>query len=342
MSRVGELWGRRRPRLAVYFCFNAVNLAAATVQRLQEQPRDRAIALYEPTRLEAGSRPAWVWGGGLGWLPAGPLTLLLLLLLCRLGLVRRIYIPHRREGGRLLAAILARVPQILLLDDGLDQYRGEPRALRPDQFPSGTPLYLFSDAVAFRAPWCRHFACRELGLFPVAAAQLPPGLTAASLLIDAPGVELLWRQAGAIPRPLLLLAHPYPGKRRWQGTGDLERLPGCSAEELIQGFPDPVAVGESFTLIIGLTRRDAAWPLWVGLPATVDAHFRSMVRALCACRSATVLEEAPESQEMRRMGQLAATDLPAETDQQIDLEQRRDSEAATGVALRSWSTRIES
>ncbi len=304
----GGLLRRRRPAVAVYFCFNAVNLAAATVQRLQEQPRDWAIAFYEPTRLEAGSRPAWVWGRGLGWLPAGPLTLLLLLLLCWLGLVRRIYIPHRREGGRLLAAILVRVPQILLLDDGLDQYRAEPRALRPEQFSPGTPLYLFSDAVAFRAPWCHHFACRELGLFPVAAAQPPPGLSVASLLIDSPGVELLWRQPGAIPRPLLLLSHPYPGKRRWPGEGDLERFPGCSAEGLIQGFPGPVAIGESFTLIIGLTRREAAWPLWVGLPATVDDHFRSMVRALCACRSATVLIEAPDSQEVTIAAELIVGD----------------------------------
>ncbi|MCX5966644.1 MAG: hypothetical protein NTV57_03165 [Cyanobacteria bacterium] len=293
---------RLGPALDVYFCFNAVNLAAATVQRLQEQPRDWAIAFYEPTRLEAGSRPVWVWGRGLGWLPAGPLTLLLLLLLCWLGLVRRIYIPHRREGGRLLAAILARVPQILLLDDGLDQYRDQPRALRPEQFSPGTPIYLFSDAVAFRAPWCRHFVCRELGPFPVAATQLPPDLVAAGLLIDSPGVELLWRQPGASPRPLLLLSHPYPGKRRWHGEVDLERFPGCSAEGLIQGFPNPVAIGESFTLIIGLTRRDAAWPLWVGLPATVDDHFRSMVRVLCARRSATVLEEASGSQEIGATG----------------------------------------
>ncbi len=292
MRGLGGRLGGRRPAVAVYFCFNLVNLAAATAQRLREQPHDRAIVLYEPTRLEAGARPTWAWGRGLAWLPACPFTLLLLLLLCWLGLVRKIYLPHRREGGRLLAAILVRVPQILLLDDGLDQYRAEPRALRPEQFSPGTPLYLFSDAVAFRAPWCHHFACRELGLFPVAAAQPPPGLSVASLLIDSPGVELLWRQPGAIPRPLLLLSHPYPGKRRWHGVGDLERFPGCSAEGLMQGFPGPVAIGESFTLIIGLTRRDAAWPLWVGLPATVDDHFRSMVRALCACRSATVLEAA--------------------------------------------------
>ena len=105
MRGLGGRLGGRRPAVAVYFCFNLVNLAAATAQRLREQPHDRAIVLYEPTRLEAGARPTWAWGRGLAWLPACPFTLLLLLLLCWLGLVRKIYLPHRREGGRLLAAI---------------------------------------------------------------------------------------------------------------------------------------------------------------------------------------------------------------------------------------------
>ena len=292
----GGLLGRRWPGLAVYFCFNTVNLAAATAQRLHEPPRHRAIVFYEPTRLAAGARPDWVWGRALGWQPAGPLTLLLLLLLCQLGVVRSIFIPHRREGGKLLDAVLARVPRILLLDDGLDQYRAQPRALQPNQFPPGTPLYLFSDAVAFRASWCGHFDCRELGLFPVPETDLPPNVEVASLLIDSPGVELLWCRSGGFPRPMMLLSHPYPGKRSWPGEGDLARAPGCSAEGLIRGFPGPVIVGESFTLMIGLTRRDASFPLWVGLPRSVDDHFRSMVQTLCACRSATVLEVAPDGQ----------------------------------------------
>ena len=339
MTAMRARQGWRPPALAVYFCFNAVNLAAATAQRRLEHPSDLAVALYEPTRLEASRRPPWAWSCRLGWLPAGPLTLLLVLLFCQLGLVRRIYIPHRREGGKLLRAILAHVPEILLLDDGLDQYRAQPRALRPEQFRPGTPLYLFSDAVAHRAPWCRHFTCRELGPVPVAGSDLPPDRQPAAVLIDAPGAELLWSEPGAIPRPLLLLSHPYPGKRRWRGQADLERWARCSAEDLIQRFSGPVAIGESFTLIIGLTQRDPLLPLWVGLPATVDDHFRSMVRSFCSRRPATVLDEAAGSQEMtgmgEPMGEHAATGL------QTDAEQTGDPEAPTSASLQSLSAGIE-
>ncbi|MCP9916681.1 hypothetical protein [Cyanobium sp. ATX 6F1] len=289
--------------ISLYVCFNQVNYLAAWRQRLLERPRDLSLLLVEPSRVRPdASKP---WPRGIAHLrgPSGPWTMAVLVLLALLGLIERIYIPHRREAGRGLGFVLSRCRHIHLLDDGLDQYRGQPRALITGQFPLGTPLYLFSDALPFRAPWCARFACRELGGFPLPAgdpggeALLASRQRPASLVVDAPGLDWLPPLEADLPPPRLVLAHPAAGKRSWPAaptppSSSAATSPARSRPNpdwLVLHFPGPLLIGESFLLVIALVHRPVDWPLLVALPPAVDPQLRAMVECLCAQRPASRL-----------------------------------------------------
>lgn len=289
--------------ISLYFCFNQVNYLAAWRQRLLERPRDWSLLLVEPSRVRPdASRP---WPKGIAHLrgPSAPWVMAVLVLLAGLGLIERLYIPHRREAGRALGFVLSRCRRIHLLDDGLDQYRAQPRALLPGQFPPGTPLYLFSDALRFRAPWCARFACRELGGFPMPAGDpcaetlLASRQRPASLVVDAPGLDQLPPLEADLPPPRLVLAHPFAGKRSWPAA---PAPPPSSAaassgvvrpnpDWLVLHFPGPLLIGESFLLVMALVYRPADWPLLVALPQAVDPQLQAMVECLCAQRPASRL-----------------------------------------------------
>ncbi|MCP9849562.1 hypothetical protein [Cyanobium sp. Morenito 9A2] len=289
--------------ISLYLCFNQVNYLAAWRQRLLERPCDLSLLLVEPSRFRLdASKP---WPRGIGHLrgPSSPWTMAVLVLLALLGLIERIYIPHRRGAGRALGFVLSRCRHIHLLDDGLDQYRARPRALTPDQFPAATPLYLFSDAVPFRAPWCAHYACRELGAFPLpeqdpgGGALLASGQQPASLVVDAPGLDRLPPVEIDLPLPRFVLAHPAAGKRSWPGAQSPPAPPKTSSSALPRPNPDwlvlhfagPLLVGESFLLVMALVHRPVDWPLLVALPPAVDPHLQAMVECLCAQRPASRL-----------------------------------------------------
>jgi hypothetical protein len=287
----------------LYFCFNQVNYLAAWRQRCLERPHDLSLLLVESSRFRLDASKPWPGDGlHLRW-PSSQWAMALLALLALLGLIGRVYIPHRREAGRALAFVLSRCRHIHLLDDGLDQYRSQPRALTPGQFPAVTPLYLFSEAVPFRAPWCAGFNCRELGAFPLPSrdpageALLASPQAPCSLVVDAPGLERLPPLEAELPAPRLVLPHPAPGKRSWAGTASASQLPVAPAGALAPPNPDwlvlhvpgPVLIGESHLLVMALVHRPADWPLLVALPKTVDAHFQAMVESLCSRRPATRL-----------------------------------------------------
>lgn len=289
--------------ISLYFCFNHINYLAAWRQRCLERPRDLSLLLVEPKRFRLDASKPWPGDGlHLRW-PSSQWAMALLALLALLGLIGRVYIPHRREAGRALGFVLSRCRAIHLLDDGLDQYRAQPRALTPGQFPPGTPLYLFSDAAPFRAPWCALFNCRELGAFPMplddpAGEALLASLEApASLVVDAPGLHRLPPLEAELPAPRLVLPHPAPGKRSWAGTASASQLPAAptgatpppNPDWLVLHVPGPVLIGESHLLVMALIHRGAGWPLLVALPQAVDPHLQAMVESLCRRRPATRL-----------------------------------------------------
>lgn len=104
-----------------------------------------------------------------------PVVMAVLALFTTLGLVGEVLLPHLRGAGRALRWLVRRCPRLVLLDDGLDQYRGQPRALEPGRFPPGTPIALFSDQRESRAPWCERFHVLELGpLYRAAPGSVAP------------------------------------------------------------------------------------------------------------------------------------------------------------------------
>jgi hypothetical protein len=205
-----------------------------------------------------------------------------------------VYEPRRvcltPEDRRLwpLRLVARRARRISLLDDGLDQYRDQPRAVDPLAFPAGTPCWLFSDAAAFRAQWCRRFDCRELGpLYGAGGAPGPPaaGIPTAcrTLIIDAPGVERLQAHADRLPRPWLVVPHPVVAKRHWTlppAPGDLTRA--GPPEDLIAAFPGLVVVGESMTLLAALRLRLPGSRLLVALPESAAPNLRRLVEGEAA------------------------------------------------------------
>lgn len=267
---------------------NAIHLEAARRLRDGLLPGQAGLELllWEPRRcrLTPADRRRWPVR-----LPARPGSYLLLAPWALLGLVRELRLAHRRGAGVGLRLLLARARRLSLLDDGLDQYRDQPKAVDPQAFPPGIDCWLFSDALAWRAPWCGRFRCRELGpLFasadssaadPVAAL----GQEAGTLIIDSPGVEQLGGQAPSLPRPWCLVPHPVIAKQAW-------RLPLTAAdnrcqvppEDLLPHWRGTVVVGESLMLLAALRLRAPGTRLVLALPPGADARLRSLVAAEAA------------------------------------------------------------
>ncbi len=260
---------------------NAIHLEAARRLRdgLSPRPAMGELLLWEPARfpLTPADRRRWPLR-----LPVHPLSYGLLAPLALLGLVGELRLAHRRDAGLGLRLLIARARRLTLLDDGLDQYRAQPRALDPLAFPAGLDCWLFSDAPAWRAPWCARFRCRELGpLYPRPPADTAAGDGGAgrgTLIIDAPGVDQLDGQAASFPRPWCLVPHPVVAKRSWRlplGLGDRCR-PGAP-EALLPRWHGTVVVGESLMLLAALRLRAPGTRLVLALPPTADAHLRRQV-----------------------------------------------------------------
>ena len=260
---------------------NAIHLEAA--RRLHDglAPRRAALELllWEPVRfpLTPDDRRRWPLR-----LPVHPWSYLLLAPWALLGLVRDLRVPHARSAGRGLGLLLARARRLTLLDDGLDQYRAQPKALEPLAFPAGIDYWLFSDAPAWRAPWCGRFCCRELGPLyhrpPAVSAGAEAGNQRGTLIIDSPGVERLEPEAASLPRHWCLVPHPVVAKRSW-------RLPPLATDRCRPGPPEAllphwhgtVVVGESLLLLAALRLRAPGTRLVLALPPTADAHLRARV-----------------------------------------------------------------
>ena len=266
----------------VVLAFNAIHLEAARRIR-HSQPADALrfeLLLYEPSRLalEAGDRRLWPWR----W-PINPLSMAVLALAARLGLVGRLRLAHLRGAGRALRVLARHGRQLELLDDGLDQYRLQPRALDPLMFAAGIPCWLFSDRPAHRAPWCARFDCRELGPLygtPAAAEGLAPGRSFRTLIVDSPGVERLAVEAAHWPHPWRLVPHPVASKRHWSGPlapGD--QTLGGTPEAALRGFGGVVVVGESLVLLAALSLCGPGVKLVVALPRHADANLWRLIRA---------------------------------------------------------------
>jgi len=270
--------------------FNAIHLEAARRIRHSQpagaQP-EWELLLYEPSRLAlvAGDRRLWPWR----W-PINPLSMAAVALAARLGLVGRLRLAHLRGAGRALQTLARHGRQLELLDDGLDQYRCQPRALDPQMFAAGLPCWLFSDRPAHRAPWCARFDCRELGpLFgPQAAAAGPaagPAQTAGvgapfrTLIVDSPGVERLAFDAEHWPHPWRLVPHPVAAKRHWLGPlAPEDQTLGGPPEAALRGFGGVVVVGESLVLLAALSLCGPGARLVVALPRQADGNLCRLIR----------------------------------------------------------------
>ncbi len=268
---------------------NAIHLEAARRLRDGLEPRcgDLDLLLFEPRRfaLTRVDRRRWPLR-----LPARPLSYLLLAPFALLGLVRELRLAHRSGAGAGLRLLLARARRLTLLDDGLDQYRAQPKAVDPLLFPVGIDCWLFSDAPTWRGPWCGRFRCRELG--PLFAAP-PPGTAAnpratanhsrGTLIIDSPGVERLQDQASTLPHPWCLMPHPVRAKRSWRWP--LEAGDSCQQgppEAVLPSWRGTIVVGESLMLLAALRLRPPGASLLLALPPAVDAHFATSVAAAVA------------------------------------------------------------
>jgi hypothetical protein len=262
---------------------NAIHLEAARRLRDGLSPgRARLeLLLWEPARfaLTPADRRRWPLR-----LPMRPASHLLLAPFALLGLVGELRLAHRRGAGLGLRLLLARARRLTLLDDGLDHYRAQPRALDPDAFPAGLECWLFSDAPAWRAPWCDRFRCQELGpLYPRPAALSAPDTAEGSdqtgtLIIDSPGVEQLEGRAAAFPRPWCLVPHPVVAKRSWRlALGATDRCRPGAPEALLPRWRGTVVVGESLMLLAALRLRAPGTRLVLALPPAADAHLRAQV-----------------------------------------------------------------
>jgi hypothetical protein len=275
----------------VVLAFNAIHLEAARRIR-HSQPaaqQEWEVLLYEPSRLalEAGDRRLWPWPWR--W-PIHPLTMAAVALAARLGLVGRLRLAHLRGAGRALRLLVRHGRQLELLDDGLDQYRFQPRALDPQMFAAGLPYWLFCDRPAHRAPWCARFDCRELGpLFePHGSAEgvtAGPAQTAGvgppfrTLIVDSPGVERLVAEADHWPHPWRLVPHPVAAKRHWIGPlAPEDQTLGGPPEAVLRGFGGMVVVGESLVLLAALSLCGPGARLVVALPRQADANLWRLIR----------------------------------------------------------------
>lgn len=279
---------------------NAIHLEAARRLRRREDAAKplraawRDLLIHEPRRMELTAEDRQLWPLRLA---VQPLVMASLMPLALVGLVEELRLPHLRRVGRALRLLARWAPRLGLIDDGLDQYREQPRAVEPLAFSAGTTCWLFSDAPACRASWCARFVVEDLG--PLYAPEALVGLALGSslfppvgaagtwgvLIIDAPGLE---RLVEAGPRlhgvlvggPRLVVPHPVPAKRSWSlplGPADQE-LAG-PPEPLIAAFSGLVVVGESMTLLAALRLRRPGSPLLVALPQDADANLRRLVEA---------------------------------------------------------------
>lgn len=262
---------------------NAIHLEAARRLRdgLQPSRFGLDVLLFEPERfaLTSADRRRWPLR-----LPARPLSYLLLAPWALIGLVRELRLAHRSGAGVGLRFLLARARRLTLLDDGLDQYRAQPKAVDPLLFPAGIDCWLFSDAPTWRAPWCGRFRCRELGpLFAAPAPGAAANPRRGTLIIDSPGVERLQGQASALPHPWCLMPHPVRAKRSWRWP--LEGGDSCQEgppEAVLPRWRGTIVVGESLMLLAALRLRPQGATLLLALPPSVDAHFAACVAAAAA------------------------------------------------------------
>jgi hypothetical protein len=262
----------------------------------------RELLIHEPRRTPLTAKDRRLWPLRLA---VRPLVMLALLPWALMGLVEELRLPHLRRVGRALRVVARHARRITLIDDGLDQYRDQPRAVEPMAFAAGTPCWLFSDLPACRAAWCDRFAVGDLGPLygPGAwagsggACLPPPGVAGAwsALIIDAPGLE---RLAAAGPEvrealgegPWLLVPHPVATKRCWSlPAGAADRELAGPPEPLIAAFPGLVVVGESMTLLAALRLRPPGSPLLVVLPRDVDANLCRLVEVHAAADPAVRL-----------------------------------------------------
>ena len=263
---------------------NAIHLEAARRLRdgLLPECRGVEILLWEPERfsLTPADRHRWPVR-----LPVRPMSYLLLAPFALLGLIGEFRLSHLSGAGVGLRLILRRARRLTLLDDGLDQYRARPKAVDPGHFPAGIDCWLFSDAPAWRAPWCGRFHCRELG--PLFVPSTPGGTTdplggarEGTLIIDSPGIEPLQDAPQEWPHPWCVVPHPVAAKRSWRlppGTGDgvLHGAP----EALLPSWRGTVVVGESLMLLAALRLRAPGTRLVLALPRSVDPHLQGCVAA---------------------------------------------------------------
>ncbi|MFM7265221.1 MAG: hypothetical protein ACKOZW_06465 [Cyanobium sp.] len=275
---------------------NALHLEAA--RRLRLRPELQSIAggtarlellLWEPQRMALAPQDRLLWPLRL---PVAPLSLALLVPLARLGLVGELQLAHLRNAGIALRQLARHARRLVLLDDGLDQYRDQPRAVDPGLFPAGSTYWLFSDAPQARAAWCGRFRCHELG--PLHAppgpharreppAPVPPPGSEGTLVIDAPGLERLATQAASLPRPWWVAAHPVVAKRAWPLASTPEDRPVAGhPEELIPYFSGWILVGESMTLLAAARLHRPEARVLISLPEAVDAGVQRLVAALVA------------------------------------------------------------
>lgn len=289
---------------------NAIHLEAARRLRRREDAAKhcragwRDLLIHEPRRMDLTAEDRQLWPIRLA---VQPLVISALLPLALAGLVEELRLPHLRRVGRALRLLARCSHRLGLIDDGLDQYREQPRAVEPLAFAAGTPYGLFSDAAACRASWCARFVVSDLGPLyapealpgPDLGSSLLPPIGAAGtwrvLIIDAPGLERLaeagsWLHRVLVDGPRLLVPHPVAAKRSWSlplGPADQE-LAG-PPEPLIAAFPGLVVVGESMTLLAALRLRRPGSPLLVALPQDADANLRRLVEAYTAVDPAVQL-----------------------------------------------------
>jgi hypothetical protein len=280
---------------------NALHLEAA--RRLRLRPELRAIAgrgplvevlLWEPQRMHLSAQDRRLWPLRL---PVAPLSLALLVPLALLGLVRELRLAHLRNAGLALRHLANHARSLVLLDDGLDQYRQQPRAVDPMRFPPGTPYWLFADAPQARAAWCERFHCHSLGPLYEPPVTPPPPLpdSRGTLVLDAPGLERLTARASTLPQPWLVGAHPVASKRSWSAAASPgERRVQGPPEALIPRFCGSILVGESMTLLAAARLHRPGARVLISLPATVDAGVERLAASL-AERDAALTLLAPDS-----------------------------------------------
>lgn len=281
--------------LRVVLAINGIHLEAARRLRDGQPPGEGGleILLWEPGRLALTDADRRRWPLRL---PARPLSYLLLLPWARLGLVRELRLSHLCQAGRGLRLLAHHSRHLCLLDDGLDQYRGIPRAIDPAAFPAGTPCWLFSDAPDFRAGWCGRFSCHDLGpLYQSSEAATAdassgegssPAKEGGTLIIDSPGVERMHSRASRLPRPWVLVPHPVAAKRSWHlplQAGD--RVLRAPPETLLPGWSGTVLVGESLMLLAALRLCRRHTSVLVCLPEAVDPQLLRLARAAAQLQS---------------------------------------------------------